>query len=241
MPIEIHFFEEVNLEGKHLITGFHGIGVVGYIATKFLIEETGAKKIGMITSEKMPPLVSLDEEGTIQLPFELFLDDENDFVYLLVRFSPHPSELRDFTVKVAELIEDSGMHGLILLGGLDESYKPEDDEDGYRAVITNGFNIEGLGLEKPPLIDAGLFISGGIAMLLIELQKRHVPSITLFPFADRENPDMIAASKAITIINQLFDIQIKTENLMEEAKEFEEEVDQILQQEKKKESNHIYM
>ena len=74
MDVEIKLFEKIDLKGKYLITGFHGIGVVGYIGTKFLIEESNARKIGMIISKLMPPLVSLDDAGNIQLPFEIFLD-----------------------------------------------------------------------------------------------------------------------------------------------------------------------
>ncbi|MHA1793417.1 MAG: proteasome assembly chaperone family protein [Promethearchaeota archaeon] len=242
MVIEIILLEKnVNLKGKYMITGFHGIGVVGYIATKYLIEETKAKKIGIVVSDHMAPIVSLNEDGELQTPVELFLDENNNFIYLLVRFSPHPSELRDFIISLSDFIEKNEISGLILLGGLDKNFRPADDDIGFRCVISNNFSIEPLQLEKAPLIDANLFISGGIAMFLIELKRRRVPTLVLFPYADRENPDMKAASKAIEIINKLFNTSIGTENLMDEAKEIEKEVDQLLSQQKKENTNNFYM
>ncbi len=233
MVVDIKLFENVDLKGKYLVTGFHGIGVVGYIAVKYMIESTKAKKIGLIISPLTPPLISLDEKGTIQLPFELFMDEH--LVYLLVRFQPHPEELREFTTTLANFIEGSGIKGLVLLGGLDIGFKPEDDQKGYRCVVSNDFPIQ-----DPPLIDPGLFISGGIAMLLIELQMRHVPSLTVFPYAEREHADMKAAAKAIEVLNSLFPLGISTEKLQEEAKDLEKEVTQILKQQVRENQHNLY-
>ncbi|MEX2683762.1 MAG: proteasome assembly chaperone family protein [Candidatus Sigynarchaeota archaeon] len=238
MTVTVELFENVNLEGKYLVTGFHGIGVVGYIACKYMIEQTNARRIGTIVSTLMPPLITLDDKGEVLLPFELYLDNKDNIVFLVVRFQPAGEEMRDFTKELVNFIISNKMKGLVLLGGLDYNFKPQDDEKGYRCVVTNGFPVK----DKPPLIDAGLFISGGIAMLLIELQLRKVPALTLFPYADRERPDMKAAAKAIEIINETFGTSIKTDKLQEEAKDLEQEVNQILKQQvKEATSRDMYM
>jgi uncharacterized protein len=238
MPVTFELFEKVNLDGKYLITGFHGIGVVGYIACKYMIEQTGARRIGTVVSTLMPPLITLDDKGEVLLPFELYLDEKDNIVFLVVRFQPHPEEMREFTKELVHFMTSNKMKGLVLLGGLDMSFKPHDDKKGYRAVVTNGFPVK----ESPPLIDAGLFISGGIAMLLIELQLQKFPALTLFPYADKDHPDMKAASKAIEIINGIFEINIQTVKLQEEAKDLEKEVNQILKQQVKENQDHnLYM
>nr|MDO8111952.1 PAC2 family protein [Candidatus Sigynarchaeota archaeon] len=243
MVITIELFESVNLEGKYLITGFHGIGVVGYIAIKYMIEQTrqtGTRKIGIVVSNLMPPFISINDKGEAMLPFELYLDEKNNLVYFVIRFQPHPDEMRDFTKEIVSFMIANKMKGLVLLGGLDQTFKPEDDEKGFRCVVMNGFPFE-----NPPLIDPNLLISGGIAMLLIELQLRKVPSLTIFPYADRDRPDMKAASKAIKILNDIFNTGIQTEKLLEEAKDLEKEANQILKQQGKEnvngENNNIYM
>jgi uncharacterized protein len=239
MTVSVELFEKVDLEGKYLITGFHGIGVVGYIACKYMIEQTNARRIGTIVSTFMPPLITLDDKGNVLLPFELYLDDKDNITFLVVRFQPSPEEMRDFTKELVNFIISSKMKGLILLGGLDFNFKPHDDTKGYRCVVSNGFPVKD---EKPPLIDAGLFISGGIAMLLIELQLRKVPALTLFPFADREHPDMKAAAKAIEIINVTLGTSIQTDKLQAEGKDLEKEVNQILKQQVKENANReLYM
>lgn len=238
MTVTIELFEKVNFEGKCLITGFHGIGEVGYIAVKYLIEETRARKVGMIVSPLTPPLVSLDDAGAVQLPFEIFVHDDLPLAFLLVRFQPHHEEMREFTTVVASFVKDQGMKGLIMLGGLDIAFKPEDDEAGYRCVVTGGFPF----IDNPPRIDAGLFISGGVAMMLINLQVKQVPALTLFPYADREKPDPVAATRAIELLNGIFGTTIATDKLAGQAKDLEREVTQILKQQVKEDNrNHMYM
>jgi uncharacterized protein len=239
--ITIELLEDVDLEGKYLVTGFHGIGIVGYIALKYMIAQTNARKIGIIVSNLMPPFVSLDENGNLLLPFELYLDETNNLVFLIVRFQTHPDEMRDFTRELVNFVVKTKMKGLVLLGGLDQEWKPADDENGYRCIVTNGFPMK---KEHPPLIEPKLFISGGIAMLLIELQMQKVPALTLFPYADKEGFDIQAAKKAVELLNEQFGMAITPDKLGEESEkmELEKEVNQILKQETKQNSNdNIYM
>lgn len=239
--ISIELLEDIDLEGKYLITGFHGIGYVGYIALKYMIAQTNARKIGNIISNLMPPFVSLDSKGDVLLPFELYFDDSDDIIFLIVRFQPHPDEMREFTKELVNFVIENKMRGLVLLGGLDQALKPADDEKGYRCIITNGFPVKD---EQPPFIEPSLIISGGIAMLLVELQLRKVPALTLFPYADREGFDIHAAMKAIDLLNDQFSMNIQTDKLGEEPEklELEKEVNQILKQEVKDNANNdIYM
>ncbi|HME54815.1 MAG TPA: PAC2 family protein [Candidatus Lokiarchaeia archaeon] len=238
--ISIKLFEDVDLEGKYLITGFHGIGIVGYISLKYIITQTNARRIGIIVSNLMPPFVSLDENGELLLPFELYLDEINNLVFLIVRFQTHPDEMREFTKELVNFVVKNNMKGLVLLGGLDQEWKPADDEKGYRCIVTNGFPVKE---EKPPLIEPKLFISGGIAMLLIELQMQKVPALTLFPYADKEGFDVQAAKKAVELLNEQFELTIPTDKLGEESEkmELEKEVNQILKQDKQNANDNIYM
>ncbi|MFX0101038.1 MAG: proteasome assembly chaperone family protein [Candidatus Hodarchaeota archaeon] len=235
MVVEVVLFEDVDLKDKYLITGFQGVGFVGYISVKAMIEETGARKIGMIDSTYVPPFVSLDEDGNVMMPFEFFLDEKNNFVYLLVRFQPDRDEIREFAHELANFTETHKMKGLVLLGGLNDKMRDPEDETEYRCVVTNDFP-----LENPPLLEPRVIISGGIALILIELKKRSIPTLTLFPYVTKEDSDMVAASNAIKIINTIFGTDIKTEKLLEEAKDFESDADQILMHQKKKSSNDFY-
>lgn len=45
-----------------LITGFHGIGLTGYIAVTHLINTFRAERIGYIETEFMPPLVFMNAD-----------------------------------------------------------------------------------------------------------------------------------------------------------------------------------
>ncbi|MHA1699658.1 MAG: proteasome assembly chaperone family protein [Promethearchaeota archaeon] len=240
MAIEIQIFKELDaLKGKYLVTGFFGIGSVGFLTVKALIEETKSKKIGIIVSTNMPPLVSVDNNGDLSMPFEFYLDEDNGFIYLLIRFQPHPSEIREFAKTIVEFVANNEIKGLILLGGLDKNFKKEADALDYKCVITNEFQAKYLPTvkkEELPIIDKGLFISGGIALILIELQRCQIPALTIFVYADKDRPDMMAATKTIEIINKIFSKNIKIEKMIQEANEFEKEIERIM----KHEASDIY-
>ncbi|MEM4251751.1 MAG: PAC2 family protein, partial [Candidatus Bathyarchaeia archaeon] len=60
-----------NYRGLTFITGFHGIGETGYIATSFLVHALHAKRIGFIEVEHPPPFVNSTNE-TLVTPFEIY-------------------------------------------------------------------------------------------------------------------------------------------------------------------------
>ena len=77
-------------------------------------------------------------------------------------------------------------------------------------------------------------------MLLIELQVRKVPCLTIFPYAERDRPDTHAAAKAIEILNKQFNLSIPVDKLQEEPEDMEEEVSQILKQQDKEKQQHSF-
>ena len=49
--------ERKNLKGSTLITGFHGVGQTGYIATSYMIHALKAERIGFVEVANPPPWV----------------------------------------------------------------------------------------------------------------------------------------------------------------------------------------
>ena len=54
--IEIKLFKEQALKGYTLIEGFPGAGLVGPMASSYIIEKLGMEYIGKIESEQFPPI-----------------------------------------------------------------------------------------------------------------------------------------------------------------------------------------
>ena len=226
MNIEIILKRRVDLEGKIFITGFHGIGYTGYIAVNHIIESTKAELLGYVTTEQYPPIVSLDENRVLT-PYELFM--YKDFILFLPRFQPPPSEQNDLMKILTEWTVKNRFLEAILIGGLDSKLKA--GEEKLRVVPTSQFKMNNkLELKK---LDRNLYVVGPLAILLAYYEIKDFPAIALLPYAQRGRPDPLAAATAIQVINQLYDLDISTEQLIKDAKQIEQEIAQLKEQEEK--------
>ena len=226
MNIEIILKRKVDLKGKIFITGFHGIGYAGYIAVNHIIESTKAELLGHVITEQYPPIVSLDENRVLT-PYELFM--YKDFVLFLPRFQPPPSEQNDLMRILTEWTVKNRFKEAILIGGLDSKLKA--GEEKLRVVPTSQFKMNNkLKLKK---LDRNLYVVGPLAILLAYYEIKDFPAIALLPYAQRGRPDPLAAATAIQIINQLYDLDISTEQLIKDAKQIEQEIAQLKEQEEK--------
>lgn len=226
LNIEIILKRKVDLEGKIFITGFHGIGYAGYIAVNHIIESTNAELLGYVTTEQYPPIVSLDENRVLT-PYELFM--YKDFILFLPRFQPPPSEQNDLMRILTEWTVKNRFKEAILIGGLDSKLKA--GEEKLRVVPTSQFKMNNkLELKK---LDRNLYVVGPLAILLAYYEIKDFPAIALLPYAQRGRPDPLAAATAIQVINQLHDLDISTEQLIKDAKQIEQEIAQLKEQEEK--------
>jgi len=214
-----------------LVTGFHGVGVTGYIATRHIVETLNAEYIGYIKSDLMPPFVGMDEERLV-FPFEFY--KYNDIVILLNRFQPHKTEQREFSNKVAEWIMDNKFKQVILVGGLDSRFQREDD-DSVRCVCTSNLklDISNFNLQR---LERGLFVTGPLALMLLNFEINNYPCLALLPYAEQGRPDPRAASKAVEIISELCDLDVSTLQLITDAEAIENELREVIEQEEIREN-----
>lgn len=227
MDIDIILKRKVDFENSIFITGFHGIGYTGYIAVNHIIESTKAELLGYITTEQYPPIISLDDQRVLT-PYELFM--YKDIVLFLPRFQPAPSEQNILMKVLAEWTVENQFKEAILIGGLD--IKLKSGEEKLRVVPTSRFktNEEKMKLKK---LDKNLYVVGPLATLLAYYEIKEFPAIALLPYAQRGRPDPMAAATAIQIINQFYSLNIPTEQLIKDAKQIEQEIAKLKEQEEK--------
>src|SRR2546426_1833567 len=105
MPVRV-LVDQKGLKGSTLITGFHGVGLTGYLATSYLIHALKAVRIGFIEVENPPPWVGTADGGLVT-PFEVYKKGKTILVKL--EFSPHKSEEAEFAKVLAtgQSIKDS--------------------------------------------------------------------------------------------------------------------------------------
>ncbi|MGC8849216.1 MAG: PAC2 family protein, partial [Candidatus Bathyarchaeia archaeon] len=125
-----------DLRGCVFITGFHGIGQAGHIATSYLVHELKARRIGFLRAMEIPPFVTTSEEGLIT-PFELY--KAGKFIMLRLEFPPsrrdEPAIIRD----IASWIVEEGLEEAVLIGGLDAKFRQPDDMEELKVAPTSAY------------------------------------------------------------------------------------------------------
>ena len=150
------------LSGCTLVTGFYGIGKVGFISVNHMVEKLGAERIGAILSDFLPPFLSVKNDNLV-LPFEIY--KYQDIIFLSAFFEPYKYEHRSFARALVKWAKKNELSHSILIGGLDSRLKTE-DELLAKGVYSSKFKEKFKSLPVP-IMDEGLFITGPLALVLM--------------------------------------------------------------------------
>jgi len=228
LAIRIVIDDEEKIEGCCLVTGFHGIGLTGYITINHLVKSLHARPIGYVETQQQPALISL-ADGRISFPFEFFR--HGDIVILFPRFQPKRSEVREFTHEIINWIVKNKFKEAILIGGLDNRFKQENEV--MRCVPTRA-SLERAKSLNVPLLEESLFVTGPLALMLAYSEMKGFPAIAFLPYSERGRPDPRGAALAIKQINTLFNLNVDVFELINDAKRIEDEVTKIIDGQKEK-------
>jgi len=227
---------KIDMNGRYFVTGFRGIGWTGYIANRFLIDQLGGERIGYLEFEGMSPVVRLWERR-ISYPYDLLLAGEN--VFMASEASFPQEEVMQITGEIARWILESGFRAGIVIGGLTNAVK-RDEDPPLMGVATSSARplMEEYDIEW--MLD-DLNIVGPLAGLLFHAEKIGLPLLALLPFAE-SRPDRKAASVAIDKLAEILAIEVDTEELIR-AEHLERKIQQMITAQIKSEdsADHHYM
>lgn len=213
-----------DLRNCTLITGFHGVGETGYISVSYLVHALNAKRIGFVDVGHPPPFIATSESGLVT-PFEVYRAGR--VVLVKLEFSPHRSEEAEFAKTAAQWAMNNKFKDAVLIGGLDGSLQT--GSDGIRIVPTHSYPIKAKKINYP-MLEAGLFVYGPLAVMLGEFEKRNFPAIAVLPYASANHADPKAAATAIRSVAKAYGLKVDVKDLEYDAKDIEEEIDKRLQQ-----------
>ena len=212
-----------DLNGCILITGFYGIGKIGFIAVNHMIEKLKAELIGTIITDYVPPFISVKNKSLIS-PFQIYRAGK--LIFLIPYFEPYKYEQRAFTKAVTLWALQEGIKQMILIGGLDSRLR-SDENILTKAVYTKEYKNSGETLDIP-LLDDGIYVSGPLALLLLYCEVYNLPAIALLSYAERSRPDPVGASHAVAVVSDLVKTNCGVEELIKEAENIENEISAMM-------------
>ncbi len=236
---KVIIFNKYDVTNYNVITGFPGFGYTGYLTTRYIVQELRMKRIGVIVTQELPDYTSLEDYGIV-FPHEIFVDDNNGLV-VIVNHSLPVRRYRDHYVKVLlKWIKENNTRELVLIGGLNA--KLREGAERYR-WIKGSLSRRTL---SAPQMKKGLYVVGPLAHMILYSELLRIPYIVLLPYAEPLRPDPRAAAIAVEVINGLYELNIDTSKLYEEAQRIEQELAEILRQQeeavkKARKGDYIYM
>ncbi len=209
-------------EGATFLLGFAGIGLIGPIIANTLIRQIpDIKEIGFITSEYLPP-ISVFYDGVLKHPFRLYYSPKFN---IIIGICEVPFEISSAYNDLARTInnwaldEDVKAKQVVIFQGIPQPGVIDDFTVYYASEAELVDFLEQHGIKK---FDKGIII-GPESTILNETLTNKLQGYALFaPVYQIPTPE--AAASIITLLNQIYSLEIDTSRLMEEGKEIKQKM-----------------
>jgi len=206
-----------------IIEGFPGFGLVGTIATEFLIKHLDAKQIGKIWSDELMPIAAVHDSKIIE-PLGIFYDKKHNIVivHALSAVKGLEWKISVALLQVARMLKAKEVISLEAIGSEEEGMKAF-----YYSNIENKKKIfEKLGLQ--PLKEG--MVMGVTGALLLKN-----PTLVSCVFVESHVGlgDSKAAAKVIEILDDYLGLDVDYKPLIKAAEKFEETLKEIIEKGKK--------
>ena len=205
-----------------IVEGFPGFGLVGTIASEFLIEHLKTEQIGKILFNDMPAMVAIHENKIVE-PLGIFYNSKYNIVILhaITAATHYEWEMAD---TVAKLASDLKAKEIISLEGVGSG----EDSEGSQVFYYSNNEKNAKIFEKAGIaaLKEGIII-GVTGAVLLRVEK--TPVSCLFAETHTNLPDSKASAKIIEALDKYLGMDIDYKPLLEQAQKFEEKLKTILQ------------
>ncbi len=202
---------------KHptIIEGFPGFGLVGTIATEYLIDHLKTRIVGEFDFPELPATTAI-HKGKVVRPMALHYSDEQNLLifHTILNVRGHEWEAAEEVLRIAQ---EYDAKEIISIEGVNALTGTED------AVFSYG-NPRFLELGAQEMKES--IIMGVTAALLLKSEK----TSCLFAQTSSGLPDSKAASAIITLLDKHLNLKVDPAPLLQQAAAFEEKLKGILQQ-----------
>ncbi len=205
-----------------IIEGFPGFGLVGTIASEFLIDHLKTEQIGKIMFNDMPAMVAIHENKLVE-PLGVFYNSKYNLVIIhaITAATHYEWEMANTVAKIAS---DLNAKEIISLEGVGSS----EDSQGSRVFYYANNEKKAKSFEKIGItpLKEGIII-GVTGAVLLRVEK--TPISCLFAETHSNLPDSKAAANLVEALDKYVGMDLDYKPLLEKEKKFEEKLKTILQ------------
>ena len=202
-----------------IIEGFPGFGLVGTIATEYLIKHLDAKQIGFIRLEEIPPVIAVHNGQAVE-PLGIFYSKEKNIVILhaLTNVVGYEWQIGDMLAKISKELKAKEIVSLEGVGE-EELIKKAEPKAYY---MTHSKNKKELKCGEK--LTEGIIMGVTGALIL----RNDIKVTSFFSETQSSLPDSRAAAKIICLLDEYLNLKVDYKPLIKKAEEFESKLKGIL-------------
>lgn len=199
--------------GKRLFIGFMGIGGTGYLTIKHIIDNLeGIERVGIIDTAYIQPIASFDGER-LRFPIEIYARGED--IFLKIDELPKGWRGNKLLRSMIKYFKAKGIEEIISIGGLTKNL--QEDSSDYVRILYNRYWSKRFPYKVAP---KNLRVYGPLALVLLYSELYRIPAVSILAFSNDTMIDLMAVSKAVEVINNIFGYGIPIDELIEATYEF---------------------
>jgi uncharacterized protein len=210
-----------------VIEGFPGFGLVGTIASEFLISHLKCEQIGRFFFEELPATVAI-HGGKVIDPISIYYNKKYNLIIVHSVSGANGVEWKAADT-VLELCKEIDAKELICLEGVGAAGMGEEpaEQTGnasffYSSAAANAKKLKSIGVEQ---LGEGI-IMGVTSALMI---KSETPLTCLFAETQSNLPDSKAAAKVVEVLDKYLGLEVDYKPLLKQAEKFEEKLKGLLE------------
>ncbi len=208
-------------KGATVIEGFPGLGLVGTIATGFLLDHLKCEKIGTYYFEDPPATLAVHGDRIVD-PIGIFYNKEYNLVVVHAITSAQGMEFKAADL-ILELCKQLNASEIITIEGVGSSETEESRGFFYTDHPQLKSTMEKMGVD---CLGEGIIMGVTAAILM----RNQLPTLSLFAETHSKLPDSKAAAKIIEILDKTLGLKVNYTPLLKQAEEFEKKLKGMLNQ-----------
>jgi len=206
-----------------IVEGFPGFGLVGTIATEYLIKHLDAKKIGYIRAEEIAPTIAVHAGEPVE-PLGIFYSKKKNLLILHALANVAGFEW-DIAEVLAKISKDLKCKEIISLEGVgSETIMKGKDPVAYYLTHNKKFKSK---CGEP--LDEGIIV--GVTGALIV--REDVKNTCIFAETHSTLPDSRAAAKILCVLDEYLKLGLDYKPLIKRAEQFEGKLKDVMSKAKK--------
>ena len=198
-----------------MIIGLPDVGLVGLIATSYLISELNLEKIAYMDSDLLPPVVVL-HEGLPHAPLRMY-GNKNLIAVISELAIPAPA-IYQVTRELVDWAQTKKVKRILSIGGIPTENRQKISEPEVFAAASNQELLDTLSTSGLKILNEGYIVGSQALNMRYSISKK-MQSIAILAQSFYNYPDPQAAAIALKELSKISDIKVDVSKLLEKGEE----------------------